>query len=242
MVLPDYIRWHNSAHRLRIHNDIGPGNSNFTVTTLAPGGGTTAPIVYTAYIPIVNNSMVYNPVNQLFYLSIPSSAGAPYANSVVSLDPVTGAFGTPILVGSEPNKMALTSDGRYLWVGLDGANAVRKVDLVANAAGLQFALPITTNGALLTAVAMVAVPGQTDSVIVSAADLQNGDGTLSLYDSGVIRGSVLSTLASPILALQVDGSKSEVYAASSGTYMSYDTYTYDSSGLKLKISSQSRSM
>ena len=112
-------------------NEVGPGNNNFIVTTPAPGGGSSAAIVYTAYIPIANNSMVYNPVNQLFYLSIPSSAGAPYANSVVSLDPVTGALGTPIFVGSEPNRLALTSDGNSLWVGLDGASAVRKVDLVA---------------------------------------------------------------------------------------------------------------
>ena len=29
----------------------------------------------------------------------------------------------------EPNKLALTADGKFLWVALDGAAAVRKVDL-----------------------------------------------------------------------------------------------------------------
>jgi len=200
-------------------SDVGPGNSNFTVTTSAPGGGTSSAVVYTAYIPIANNSMIYNPVNGLFYLSIPGSAGTPYANSVVSLDPVTGALGTPIFVGSEPNRLALTSDGRYLWVGLDGASAVRKVDLVAQVAGLQFPLPTSVvYSTPLKALALAAVPGLTDSVIVSAAN-QSFNSALALYDSGVPRGSVLSLYAgSEIYSLQVNGSLNEIYAAFSGTY------------------------
>ena len=67
-----------------------PGNENITVTTPAPGGGTSTALPYTAYIGLVNNSVVYNPVNGLFYASVPSSAGAPYGNSIVSIDPETG--------------------------------------------------------------------------------------------------------------------------------------------------------
>ena len=152
-------------------NEVGPGNNNFICHDAGSGWRQFRCDRYTAYIPIANNSMVYNPVNQLFYLSIPSSAGAPYANSVVSLDPVTGALGTPIFVGSEPNRLALTSDGNSLWVGLDGASAVRKVDLVAKTAGLQFSLPTSSSyTAPLKALAIAAVPGQSDSVVVSAAN------------------------------------------------------------------------
>ena len=215
-------------------SNVGPGNSNFTVTTPAPGGGASAAVVFTAYIPVANNSMIYNPVNGLFYLSIPGSAGPPYANSVVSLDPVTGALGTPIFVGSEPNRLALTSDGRYLWVGLDGAGAVRKVDLVAQVAGLQFPLPTSSNYSTpLRALALAAVPGQTDSVIVSAAN-QYSNSVLALYDSGIPRGNVLSLYSgSEIYSLQVNGSLNEIYAAFSGTYA---VYTYGSSGLSSKLS------
>jgi trimeric autotransporter adhesin len=208
---------------------IGPGNINFTVTTPAPGGGTSTTVVYTAYIPIANNSMVYNPVDKLFYLSVPGSAGAPYANSIVSLDPVTGALGTPIFVGSEPNRLALSSDGQSLWVGLDGASAIRKVDLVAHTAGLQFALSTQSNFPLavspVKAVAIVAVPGQADSVIVAAANEQSVDSTLTIYDSGVPRGSSISV---SVLALAVDGSKSELYTDFGSAYR---TYSYNSSGL-----------
>ena len=214
--------------------NIVPGNIDFTVVTPAPGGGTSAAIVYTAYIPIANNSMVYNPANHLFYLSIPSSAGAQYGNSVVSLDPVTGALGTPIFVGSEPNRLALTSDGRYLWVGLDGSSSVRKVDLVANTAGLQFSLPTSTSYTTpLKAAAIAAVPGQTDSVVVSANN-NTFNAALAIYDSGVPRGSIISPYPSTgALSLQMDGTRSELYAGFEG---SYQVFTYNSSGLTSKLS------
>ena len=146
-----------------------PGAGNVTVTTPAPGGGTSNALVYTAYVPIVSNSMVYNPTNGLLYLSVPSSAGPAYGNSVVSVDPQTGAIGTPIRVGAEPNKLAVTDDGKFLWVALDGAAAVRKVDLTTGAVGQPFGF--AGNGGIYqspaTVTAMIALPGSDNSVVVS---------------------------------------------------------------------------
>ncbi len=210
-----------------------PGNGSFTITTPAPGGGTTAALMYTAYIGIVNNSMVYNPVNGLFYVSVPSSAGAPYGNSVVSVDPETGALGTPILVGSEPDKLAVTADGNFLWVGLDGASAVRKVNLATGTAGLQFSLG-GNSGVYATppsAIAIAALPGATDSAVVATNGGYSTSG-LAIYDGGVLRGTTASITAS---SLQVDGSKNEIYAGGSG----YNTYTYSASGLTPKATGSS---
>jgi hypothetical protein len=213
-----------------------PGNGSFTVTTPAPGGGISAALVYTAYIGLVNNSMVYNPVNGLFYVSVPSSAGAPYGNSIVSVDPATGAFGTPIPVGSEPNKLAISSDGTILWVGLDGASAVRQVNLTTNTAGLQFTLGgnsgIYANPG--TAIALAALPGSPNSVVVSATNEFSGL-NLAIYDSGVLRGTPSSTNYSynSVYALLTNSAKGEIYAGGS----SYDTYTYNAAGLTLKAAS-----
>lgn len=217
-----------------------PGNGSFTVTTPAPGGGTTAPLAYTAYIAIPNNSMVYNAANGLFYASVPSSAGPPYGNSIVSVDPATGALGTPIHVGSEPNKLAITSDGHYLWVGLDGASAVRQVDLTTGTAGLQFTLG--GNAGLYenpgTALALAALPGSPNSVVVSSSN-EFSDLALAIYDSGVIRGSGTGGsigITGSANALQVDGTRGEVYA---GSQNQYNTYTYSSTGLTPLASSSS---
>jgi hypothetical protein len=207
---------------------IGPGNSIFAVTTPAPRGGTSSSLAYTAYIPIANNAMVYNPVDQLFYLSVPASAGAPYGNSIVSLDPLTGALGIPILVGSEPYHMVLTSDSKALWVGLDGANAVRKVDLVAHTAGLQFALPPSTSnvfGAALKAIALAAIPGQSDSVIVSAYNNQTYGSLFAIYDNGVARGT--TSYFNP-QSIAINTSTNELYL---GNGSAYQTYLYGPFGL-----------
>ena len=210
-----------------------PGTGNVTVTTPAPGGGTSNALVYTAYVPIVNNSMVYNPTNGLLYVSVPSSAGPAYGNSVVSVDPQTGAIGTPIRVGAEPNKLAVTDDGKFLWVALDGAAAVRKVDLTTGTAGLQFGF--AGNGGIYqppaTVTALLALPGSDNSVIVST----NGNYTTAagIYDNGVFRGTPSTTynFYSAYTALQADGSRSEIYAAAGSTYA---VYTYSASGVTQK--------
>jgi trimeric autotransporter adhesin len=207
-----------------------PGNLNFTVTTPAPGGGTSPAMPFTAYVPIPNNSMVYNPTNGLFYVSVPSSAGAPYGNSVVSVDPATGALGIPILVGSEPNKLAISSDGKTLWVGLDGASAVREVNLTTGTAGLQFTLG--GNGGVYqnpaTALALAALPGSASSVVVATEVPFVYEGSIAIFDNGVIRGTASQSNINGIFyALLADGSRSEIYAGG-GTY---NTFMYNASGL-----------
>lgn len=135
-----------------------PGVFSVVVTTPSPGGGTSAPQYLTAYVLIVNNSMVYNPVNGLFYLSIPSSAGVPYGNTVVSIDPLTGVLGVPIPVGAEPDQLAITADGRYLWVALDGSSSVRNVDVQTGVAGPPFTTVPESFG--FAAAVLAAVPAR----------------------------------------------------------------------------------
>jgi hypothetical protein len=213
-----------------------PGNYSFTVTTPAPGGGTSGSQVFTAYIPLVSNSRIYNPVDGLLYVSIPGSVGAPMGNSIVSVNPATGAIGTPIFVGSEPDKLAITADGHYLWVGLDGASAIRKVDLVAKTAGLQFSLPATNNGvynAPSAPQALAALPGATDSVVVALSNTGPFSTIgLAIFDAGVQRPNTASATIynNQVNAIQIDGSKNEIYAGSN----TYATFTYNSTGLTQK--------
>lgn len=216
-----------------------------TVVTPAPGGGTSAPQYFTAYVAIPNNSMVYNPVNGLFYLSVPSAAGAPYGNTVVSIDPLTGAIGNPIPVGSEPNRLAITSDGKYLWVALDGAAAVRKVDLTTGTAGMQF--PIGPSGSsIYTVAALAALPGSPDSVVVSTYyggyTVATGQ-SLSIYDGGIARPNsvAFATYASFPWVMLVDGTTQEIYGPGSVDYYGgpYITYQYDANGVSQKSSTNS---
>ena len=211
-----------------------PGNLQFIVTTPPPGGGTSGALAYTAYVPIANNSMVLNPVSGLLYVTVPSSAGAPYGNTVVSVDPETGNLGTPIAVGSEPNRIAVTDDGKYLWVGLDGASAVRRVNLAAGTADLQFSIGGNNTGWYAnpaTVQAIAALPGSDTAVVVGTTGTGNSgvSNTIAIYDSGTPRGTAVTNFV-PV-ALQVNGTTSEVYAAANN---SYAVYTYSAAGLTQK--------
>lgn len=214
-----------------------------SVTTPAPGGGTSANLYFTAWVPIPNNSMVYDPANGQFYLSVPSAAGAPYGNSIVPVDAVTGALGTPIPIGSEPNRMAITSDGQYLWVALDGAAAVRRVNLGTGTAETPFSIGGPGNSTE-TVSALAALPGSPDSVVVATyyTGYTVPTGTsLSIYDSGVQRSSVISfaTYAPFPYALIVDGTKNEIYGPGQVYAGGYVTYNYDASGVSVKSTTNS---
>src|SRR5262249_426415 len=66
------------------------------------------------------NDLVYDPVTKRIYASLGSSAGA-NSDSIAVIDPVTGAVGPFIPVGSNPGKIAISDNGQNLYVGLDGA-------------------------------------------------------------------------------------------------------------------------
>jgi uncharacterized repeat protein (TIGR01451 family) len=202
------------------------------VYTPAPGGGTSAGLQFNTYLPLPANDLIYSPVTQLLYASVPSSAGTTLGNSVISIDPNTGVLGTPIWVGSEPNKLAVSSDGHTLWVGLDGAGAVRQVNLDTQTAGLQFGLGGITGvyNAPNTAASIAAMPGSSSTVAVAG---QNSGiwwyGGVVIYDSGVPRANMYGNGGA---LMEVNGiafapSGSALYAIGNG----YAVLTVDATGI-----------
>jgi uncharacterized repeat protein (TIGR01451 family) len=178
--------------------------------------------------------MVYNPVNGLFYVSVPGSAGAPLGNSIVSIDPATGALSAPLYIGSEPDRLAITSDGDYLWVGLDASGSVTRVNLTTNTVSAPF--PVYGSSPFESPVpisALAALPGASNSVVVAT------DGAYpAIYDGGVIRGSNPATCTNCVNAIRIDSTKGEIYAAEGTTE---EIYTWNSAGLTLEKTNNSSS-
>jgi hypothetical protein len=113
------------------------------------------------------NDLAYDRVSDTLYASVPGSAGPPLGNRIVAIDPDTGALGPSVFVGSEPNDLAVSVDGQFLYVGLDGAAAIRRVDLPSFTAGLQFSLGADPSTGPLFAEDIEVVPGDPSSVAVS---------------------------------------------------------------------------
>ena len=187
---------------------------------------------FTAYLNLPVNDLAWNPSDGLIYATIASSGGAQYGNSLAGIDPITGAVKKSIFVGSEPNRLALSTDGTQAFVGLNGAGAVRQVDLTTSTAGVQFGLgggpgvynpPYTASG-------LTAVPGQPNSVAVLTTS-----GVVTIYDSGVARpknGSGLSTsFDSNSGAFGFGSSASTLYLSAQGGANYIYVLTVDSTGI-----------
>lgn len=150
------------------------------------------PQPFTTFLALPVNDIVYDAVDGLIYASIPGSAGEGLGNTIAGIDPSSGMIVKTIFVGSEPNRIALSSDGTQLFVGLNGAGAVRQVNLTTATAGIQFSLgggpgvynpPYNASG-------LAALPGQPNSVAVYGIN-----GVVTIFDSGVARAKSSSGLS-----------------------------------------------
>ncbi len=153
-----------------------------------------APAAEVRSIPLAVNDLIYDPATGLVYASVAgtikpfgSRQPIPIANSIVPIDPRDGTLGSPVFVGSDPNRLARSDDGRFLYVGLDGAFAVRRLSLPSLAPGLQFPLGASYGPHFAEDIAVV--PGQPEAVAVvervtSGNPYSRG---VTVYDAGVPR-------------------------------------------------------
>src|SRR5438067_9361119 len=142
---------------------------------------------------LATKDLVYDRLTQKVYASVPGSAGS-IGNTITVIDPLRRVIGPSVFIGSEPGKLALSDDGRYLYVALDGTAAVRRFDLATQTAGPQFRLsdPGSYGGPYFAGDLKV-LPFNPGSVAVSrvAFDASYEDGRrpagIAVYDDGIPR-------------------------------------------------------
>jgi hypothetical protein len=133
---------------------------NFTVDPLPAGD---------LIVNQVANDVVWDPQHKLIYASVPSSA-AQNANSVVAIDPATGLITKSVFAGSEPDLLAISDDGQFLYVGLDGSSNVQRFILPAMTPDIQVTLGGSTFYGLNTAIALDVAPATPHTWMVSVGD------------------------------------------------------------------------
>src|SRR5262245_47147249 len=156
------------------------------VGSIAEGHGAGS-VAETKKLTLVTNDLIYDKVSKKIYASIPGTPG-----SVTVIDPETATVGPSVEVGNQPSKLALSENGQFLYVALDGESAVRQVSLPSLSAGLKFPLEPGTNlnpGSPLLAEDIAVLPGNPASVAIS---IRNSFGsprheTIAIYDEGVRR-------------------------------------------------------
>jgi uncharacterized protein (TIGR03437 family) len=165
-----------------------PGLAEIRVFNPPLGGGASSPVYLAVTIGLSAKSLVYDKTRGILYASVPSSQGS-LGNRVVPIDPNTGVLGQAIFVGSEPGKMAISDDGAYLYVALDGSAAVRRVDLGSQTADLQFVLGSDSFFGSMYVDDMAVMPGNAHTIAVSRRypGVSPRHAGVAIYDDGVKR-------------------------------------------------------
>jgi hypothetical protein len=190
---------------------------NNTVTVSNPGVGLSSPATLSVYLALPTNDLIYDAHRGVLWASVPSSAGATLGNSIVSIDPYTGVLGGAVWVGSEPAKLALSTDGSTLWVALAGSPSVRKVNLNAMALTPVHVYFPGGWGGNIYARGLAASPGNASTVAIAA-------GFVTIYDDATPRPNTGTTDATSL-----------VYSAQPTTLYGYNSglsiYTVGSTGI-----------
>ncbi|HEU4561486.1 MAG TPA: IPT/TIG domain-containing protein [Longimicrobium sp.] len=191
-----------SATRLRASltaDDLAAaGVAAVTVVSPGPGGGASnaaalsvrnvgGPLVSSQVrLPLPVRDVVYDEGTRRLYATVYSG---PSANSIAIIDPVTATVEETVFIGSGPRYLAPSSDGQFLYVGLDGSNSVRRFDIATRTAGPEFALGVSRSGYPLVAEDIAVMPDSPHVVAVALRNLglsPKHEG-VAVFDHGVKR-------------------------------------------------------
>jgi hypothetical protein len=135
-----YISSHRLTAAIPASDVSSPGIASVTVFTPGADGGTSSSkeiTIRTVAAPgitsyqaadIPANFLVYDSVSRRLLASMPATA-ASNANSIIALDPATAGVTGSVVVGGNPNVMGVSDDGQAVWVALDDAAQIRRVNL-----------------------------------------------------------------------------------------------------------------
>jgi hypothetical protein len=161
----------------------------------APGG--LSPILdfnvsYPAQVRTLNlpaNDLVWDPNAQLIYASLPSSYGT-NGNSIAVISPFSGKILAYHFVGSEPNQLALSADGSYLYVGLNGNGSVQRMILPSFALDINVSLGISEYGELNIASGLQVSPGDPHTYAVALSSEEFGGPLEFFTDASLLPNAI----------------------------------------------------
>jgi hypothetical protein len=129
-------------------------------------------------LEVAAQHLVYDGTRDRLYATV-TGADPDFPNRLLTIDPTKMEVVDSLPVGSDPRVLALSSDASTLWVGLDGAAAMRRVDLTVSppAVGPLVSLPASVRS-------MVVLPGTPRAVAVALGGYLN---QAAIFDDGVMR-------------------------------------------------------
>ena len=175
----------------------------------------------------------YSRATGRIYASLPNNA--PEGNSLAPIDPITGIMETPLAAGSDPFRIAVSHDGRFAYAGLNGAGAVRRLDVVRGASDLFFSLGRDEIVGPLSALDIEAMPNTAGSIAVSRGRFDSSTGGVVVFDDGVPRNTASGTVWPPLIAY----SESPARIYGHGENRTFQRLSVDGTGVTVQDSAAS---
>jgi hypothetical protein len=218
------------------------GEFPVTVFNPAPGGGESAALTLTSYqtITMSPTALVYNPTTSLLYAAIGSTATT-NPNTVAVVDPVAGTVKQFVTVGSDPEKLALSGDGQFLYVGENGASSIQRINTSTLTIDETMALPSLGEPPIVSDLKVV--PGSPNSVVVALGFTGGGNGEagIALFTSGALVNFLPPASNQNFAASSFDfaGTPPVVYSLPLSTGGAFGVFTIDSAGIHLQTAGTS---
>ncbi len=138
------------------------------------------------------NDMAYDPARQVIYLSVPenpSFEGSPpeLNNTIAVLDLTSGTITRSIFVGSNPDHLAISDDGQFLYAGLDDTSSVQRFILPALTPDITIPLGRSLFFGPYFALDLQVAPGNPHTIAVSLGvsnSSPHSEGGIVIFDEG----------------------------------------------------------
>jgi trimeric autotransporter adhesin len=152
------------------------------------GGGSSHSSGDVQVVNLPTYDLVYDSANQTVYASVPNTGGT-YSNTVAAIDPVSGMVTGSVFVGSNPTKLALSSDGQVLYAAVDAA--VRKMNPITMTAGPKYSVGSDGFEGPYYAIDLAVSPGEPGTIaVVRGSPSSSAAAGVAIYDDGVQRPNV----------------------------------------------------
>jgi DNA-binding beta-propeller fold protein YncE len=145
----------------------------------------------------------------------------------MKIDPTTGAS-TSIDVGSKPGATAVSDDGQFLYVALDGAQAVRRVVVATGTPDLLIAIGSVSPYESTIAKCIAVAPGASNTVALARWKAGFDIGTdVQIFDGATPRGMTSAMSASALTFASSD----VLFASGSGPAPIFLRFAVGASGI-----------
>jgi hypothetical protein len=130
-----------------------------------------------------SNDIVNDPVNHVIYLSVPPPGiSTKNGNTISVLDLATGRISTSQFAGINPDALAISDDGAFLYAGLDGEAAVERFELPSLTTDIR--IPLGDLSGFSFALDLQVAPGapHTTAVTLGDRDVPVAQGGIVIFD------------------------------------------------------------